>query len=391
MHESRTAVVIVAAGSGSRLGLGEPKAFVRVAGRSLLERAVASVIGMREATQIVVVAPADRRAQAEALARDAAGRASGFVTVVAGGPSRQGSVAAGLAAVGASVEIVLVHDAARALTPSALFDEVADAVRASGNGVVPVLPVSDTIKRLGREGQVVGTPDRSELAAAQTPQGFPREPLVAAYAATDVEHTDDAALFAAAGQAVTAVAGDALAFKITTPWDLARAESLLQSNGEAAIALRTGVGVDVHAFDAESPLWLGGLYWPDEEGLKGHSDGDALCHAVCDALLSAAGLGDIGGRFGTSDDRFAGAHGDVFIGETVRLVAGAGFEVVNVAVQLIANRPRLAGRRFELEQNLSGLVGAPVSVSATTTDGLGFAGRGEGLTAIATALIRSGG
>lgn len=390
MEHPRTAVVIVAAGNGTRLGLGEPKAFVRVAGRSLLEHALAAVFGMTSPAQIIVVAPHDRIDRARALATAAAGPVADLVTVVGGGAERQHSVAAGLAVVADGVDVVLVHDAARALTPSRLFDDVADAVRAHGCGVVPVLPVADTIKRVDRDRTVVDTPERSDLAAAQTPQGFPRAELEAAYSAADTAvHTDDAALFASAGRRVVAVDGDALAFKVTTPWDLGRAESLLGHAGTGLPAFRSGIGLDVHAFDNESPLWLGGLYWPDEPGLKGHSDGDALSHAVCDALLSAAGLGDIGGRFGTADDRFAGAHGDVFLLETVRLVSGAGYEIVNVAVQLIANHPKLSGRRVEMEQTLGRLVGAPVSVSATTADGLGFSGRGEGVTAIATALIRA--
>ena len=155
--------------------------------------------------------------------------------------------------------------------------------------------------------------------------------------------------------------------------------------------IRTGVGTDVHAYDAAQPLWLGGLYWPDEVGLSGHSDGDAVCHAICDALLSAAGLGDIGARFGTSDPRFAGAHGDVFIRETIALVESAGFSVGNVSVQLIANTPRLDPRRSELEAHLTVLVGAPVNVAASTSDGLGFTGRGDGVAAIATALVRRAG
>jgi 2-C-methyl-D-erythritol 4-phosphate cytidylyltransferase/2-C-methyl-D-erythritol 2,4-cyclodiphosphate synthase len=389
MHEPRTAVVIVAAGSGTRLGLGEPKAFVKIAGRTLLGHTLASVFGMSAPAQVVIVAPRERLEQALAIARTAAGPVADQVTVVEGGATRQESVAAGLAVVGEAVETVLVHDAARALTPSSLFDAVAGAVAESGAGVLPVLPVADTIKRVDRDRTVVETPERADLAAAQTPQGFPRAELLAAYAATTVVHTDDAALFAAAGHRVIAIDGDALAFKVTTPWDLGRAETLLGSAIGTPPAFRSGIGLDVHAFDNDSPLWLGGLYWPDEPGLKGHSDGDALSHAICDALLSAAGLGDIGGRFGTADDRFAGAHGDVFLAETVRLVGGAGFEIVNVAVQLIANHPKLSGRRVEMEQTLGRLVGAPVSVSATTADGLGFSGRGEGITAIATALIRS--
>jgi 2-C-methyl-D-erythritol 4-phosphate cytidylyltransferase / 2-C-methyl-D-erythritol 2,4-cyclodiphosphate synthase len=152
---------------------------------------------------------------------------------------------------------------------------------------------------------------------------------------------------------------------------------------------RIGTGVDVHALadDPRTPLWLAGLHWPGERGLSGHSDGDAASHAICDALLAAAGLGDVGGIFGTGDPRFEGAHGEVFLTETVRRVRESGYLVGNVTLQVIGNRPKLAPRRVEAEALLSSLVGAPVSVAATTTDALGFAGRGEGVAAIATALI----
>ena len=154
-----------------------------------------------------------------------------------------------------------------------------------------------------------------------------------------------------------------------------------------APAPRVGTGIDVHAFDDESPLWLAGLHWPGERGLSGHSDGDAVSHAICDALLAAAGLGDIGGIFGTADARFAGAHGDVFLAETLKLVQNAGFRVGNVSVQIIGNRPKLAPRRLEAETLLGSILAAPVSVSATTTDALGFTGRGEGIAALATAVL----
>ena len=376
------AVILVAAGSGTRLGAAEPKAFVMLSGRTILERALESVFGAAEPAQVVVVAPASHLAGARSIAIRAAGPAGEYVSVVVGGESRQASVAAGLAALGVDIQTVLVHDAARALAPSALFDRVARAVAGSGRGVIPSLPVSDTIKRVDAQ-LVQETVDRANLVHVQTPQGFPRAELDAAYAAATEEYTDDAALFAAAGHEVQVVDGEARAFKITTPWDLRRAETVLGASSN----IRTGVGIDVHAYDAAEPLWLGGLYWPDEVGLAGHSDGDAMCHAICDALLSAAGLGDIGGKFGTDDPRFAGAHGDVFIAATTELVKGAGFSVSNVSVQLVANTPRLGERRMELEQHLTGLVGAPVSVSATTSDGLGFTGKGEGVAVIATALV----
>lgn len=377
------AVIVVAAGAGNRLERPEPKAFVAVGGRTILAHALEPVFAMHEAAQIVVVAPQSHLEDARRIGKAVAGAAGVYLTAVAGGATRQDSVACGLAALDPGVDTVLIHDAARAFAPVALFDTIIAEVRSTAGGVVPGLAVSDTIKQTDAAGGVQRTLDRSSLVAVQTPQGFPRAALDAAYADASEEYTDDAALYSAAGHPVTVVDGDALAFKITTAWDLRRAETLV---GTAA-AISTGVGMDIHAFDETRPLWLGGLYWPDEPGLAGHSDGDAVSHAICDALLSAAGLGDIGGRFGTTEERVRGAHGDVFISETVRLVTGSGYTVGNVAVQVLANRPKLAARRTELETYLSGLVGASVSIAATTADGLGFTGRTEGILVIATALL----
>ncbi|MFC5928297.1 2-C-methyl-D-erythritol 2,4-cyclodiphosphate synthase [Cryobacterium melibiosiphilum] len=405
------AVIVVAAGSGTRLAAGQPKAFVPLQGQPMLAHALRGVTGMREPAQIILVVPADRVVEARQIAAGVNIRAEADpsvsapvsaldLEVVVGGSSRQESVQRGLARLHPSVEIVLVHDAARALTPSALADAVVDAVRATGHGVIPGLAVSDTIKRVAETaadasqlGTVLGTVDRSELAAVQTPQGFPRHVLIAAVAAASPEMTDDAAIVAAAGHPVRVIAGHPLAFKITTRADLDRAEHLLaaartpRSSPVFDATPRIGTGLDVHAFDDASPLWLAGLHWPGEQGLSGHSDGDAAVHAICDALLSAAGLGDIGTIFGTDDPRLVDAHGDVFLRETLALVHAAGFRVGNVSVQIIGNRPKLSPRRAEAQSLLSGILDAPVNVSATTTDALGFTGRGEGVAALASAVL----
>jgi 2-C-methyl-D-erythritol 4-phosphate cytidylyltransferase/2-C-methyl-D-erythritol 2,4-cyclodiphosphate synthase len=277
---------------------------------------------------------------------------------------------------------------------------VVDAVRATGHGIVPGLPVVDTIKRVTASGAILGTVDRSDLSAVQTPQGFPLVMLEAARASAAQNGrfealTDDAALVADAGHPVTVIAGDPLAFKITTPHDLGHAELILRAGSVSAnpsaddasstavsptpALPRIGTGLDVHAFahDDSTELWLAGLYWPGERGLDGHSDGDVAAHAICDALLGAAGLGDIGSVFGTADPRFSGAHGDVFLTETVRLVHAAGYRVGNVSVQIIGNHPRFSARRAEAETRLAGILSAPINIAATTTDALGFTGRGE--------------
>lgn len=398
----RAAVIVVAAGTGSRLGMTTPKAFVDVGGQTLLQRAVESAARATSVGHIVAVVPTDLVNRATEMLTESLGSSAPQITwsVVEGADSRFRSVEKGLRSLQPSWQIVLVHDAARALAPPAVFDDVVNAVRETGDGVVASLPVVDTINVVDRDGIVTNPIDRSTLAIMQTPQGFPRTDFDDAYARSLLpDYTDDAAVFAAAGFRVRTVLGDSASFKITTPDDLLRAESVFQSATAFGVSgalgpdavFRVGTGVDTHAFtdDPHVTLTLAGLLWPGERGLSGHSDGDAAAHAVCDALLSAAGLGDIGGIFGTDDPRFAGASGDVFVTHAVELLHTAGYEPVNVSVQIIGNRPRLSGRRTEAEAMLSSWVGAPVSVSATTTDGLGFTGRGKGVAAIASALIRA--
>lgn len=376
------AVVVVAAGLGTRLGANKPKAFVELAEKPLITHALQNIASVPALDQVIIAVPAGHEAQTAEIADLALAGKSVRFDVVIGGETRQQSIANALAALDESVEVVLVHDAARALAPAELFARVAAEVRRSNLGAVPVMRIVDTVKHVSGE-VVKETIDREALRAAQTPQGFPAVKLIEAYAAAKHEYTDDAALAQAHGLQINSVEGDERAFKITTADDLAAAELRFG-------AVRTGIGVDVHRFseDKNKPLYLGTIEWPGEVGLDGHSDGDALSHAIVDAILSAAGLGDIGSNFGVDRPEFSGANGRIFLTETLELLKRNGFSLQNVSVQLIGNRPKVAPMREKVEQVLTELLGAPVSLGATTTDGLGFLGNSEGVAAVATALIQ---
>ena len=378
-----TSVIVVAAGSGERLGASRPKAFVDVGGKTLLDHALVALNALNDALHVVVVAPEAWVGAAEDLGRrvlDSRHR----LDVVPGGLTRSESVRCGLAAIDSISEVVLIHDAARAFCPTAVFTRVIDAVRGGQSAVVPVLDVVDTVSpRDLATGHTQSALDRSELVLVQTPQGFASDVIQAAHEAATDDATDDAEIVRRAGHTVASVPGDPHAFKITVPADLARAQALVGG----APDLLTGIGVDVHAFDTAAPLWLGGVEWPGEVGLSGHSDGDVVLHAICDALLQAASLGDMGGLFGEARPEFKGANSRVFLTHVLDTLEQAGFQPQSVSCQLVANSPKFAPRREEISSLLSTLVGAPVHVAATTSDGLGMTGRGEGMAAFAVALV----
>ena len=374
-----TAVVIVAAGSGTRLGSNQPKAFVPLAGATLLEQCVRGVEAWSRPFSLVVVAPPGWETPARQLLAS-----HGDLTIVTGGETRTDSVRAGLGALPTGTTTVLIHDAARALAPVAVFDRVLEALTSGAQGVVPQIPVVDTLISVDRSSMTTGdTVDRSVMGAVQTPQGFQAALLIAAYEAIEGDFTDDAAVLRAAGHDVIAVDGDAMSFKITYPADLRRAASVLGGPG----GHRVGTAVDVHQFDKDVPLTLAGLVWPGEDGLAGHSDGDVVIHAIVDAILQAAGLGDLGTHFGANRPEFDGANSRVFLEHALGLVRDAGYVVSSVGVQVVAQKPKIGPRRLEAEGVLSELVGCPVALSATTSDGLGFTGRGEGAAALATAVL----
>jgi 2-C-methyl-D-erythritol 4-phosphate cytidylyltransferase/2-C-methyl-D-erythritol 2,4-cyclodiphosphate synthase len=376
-HTPTSAAIIAGAGMGHRLGAEIPKALIQIDGVTLVERAFASLSTVVD--EIVITAPAGYEEQFRAIVGESA-------KVITGGVLRSDSVNLALKSLSPTIKYVLVHDAARALATSDLASRVLSELEKAEAAVIPALNVVDTIKEVDRDGYVRNTPDRSILKAIQTPQGFSVAVLKRAYEASQ-DATDDAALVEALGMKVKIIAGEARAMKITNPEDIATAVTLLRpSNSE----IRVGIGTDAHAFssDPSRQLWLAGIYWPDIVGVDGHSDGDVAAHAMCDALFSATSLGDIGSNFGVSDSKYAGASGAMLLSETLSRVTKAGYEIANVGVQIVCNKPKIGTRRAEAIAALSqALGGAAVSVTATSTDGLGFTGEGKGISAIATALV----
>ena len=373
----RTAAIIAGAGLGNRLGANLPKALLQIDGITLIERAFTSLSSVVD--EIVITAPTGYETEFRKIVGESA-------KVITGGVLRSDSVRLALDSLSPSIEYVLVHDAARGLATPDVARRVLDALKAGESAVIPVLPVVDTIKEIDPAGFVRSTPDRSILRSIQTPQGFEVSVLRRAHEASE-DATDDAALVEALGIKVKTIDGEARALKITNPSDIATAHSLLHST---KVELRSGIGTDAHAFsqDTSRQLWLAGLLWEGEVGVDGHSDGDVAAHAICDALFAAAQLGDLGSNFGTSDPKYAGASGLTLLHETLMRVTNAGYKIENVSVQIVSNRPKIGPRRKEAIEVLSNaLGGAPVSVTATSTDGLGFTGEGKGISAIATALI----
>jgi 2-C-methyl-D-erythritol 4-phosphate cytidylyltransferase/2-C-methyl-D-erythritol 2,4-cyclodiphosphate synthase len=382
MTQRSVAVVLLAAGKGERLGAKAPKAFVELAGKSLLEHSVFRALATDNLKQLIIAVPESHLTQTLEFEKQLSNQGVD-IRVVVGGATRQQSVSESLAVLGGGIDIVLVHDSARSLASTDLFNRVAQAVFDNQIGVIPALHVADTIKRY--KGDVIQeTIERSDLVRAQTPQGFPASVLVAAHVGAAQEFTDDAALIQSIGGTVMMIEGEEQAMKITTAEDFERAQTYLLAHA------RTGIGSDAHRYseDKSKTLYLGGLEWPGEQALEGHSDGDVISHAIVDSLLSAANLGDIGSNFGVDRPEYSGASGEVFLKATLELLKDQDFEPVNVSVQLIGNRPKLAPRRLEVETHLGAIIGAPVSVSATTTDGMGFLGSDEGLAAVATSLVR---
>ena len=382
-------LVMPAAGAGRRMADSEspPKQYLPLSGRTVREHALQPFLADAGCVGIVVaLAAGDDRFAALPPARDPR------VSVVTGGAERADSVAAGLRAIAASRPgedpWVLVHDAARPCLPPEDLAALLTVLEDAPDGALLALPVSETIKRADGAGRVLDTVPRSQLWRAQTPQAFRLHRLQQGLVAAP-QATDEASAVEALGGRPRLVAGSADNLKLTTPGDLALATRLLAGRGQMQEP-RVGFGVDVHAFGPGDHVWLGGERIAHSHGLVAHSDGDVVLHALCDALLGAAALGDIGQHFPDTDTTWRGVASSVLVRATVARVAAAGFRVVNADLTLIGERPRLAPHRDAIRANVAGLLDVGVdrvNVKATTTERLGFLGRAEGLAAEVVVLL----
>ncbi len=377
-----TIALILAAGNGTRFGGEAPKQYQNLAGQPVLRRAVQTFLShpLIDAVR-VVIGPRDHSQYHRALGD------LPLLAPVVGGVSRQQSGRLGLESLqGDTPRHVLIHDAARPCLPSIVIDRVLDALR-DNPAAVPALPVADTIKRGDSQGLASETVDRRDLWRAQTPQGFHYNRILAAHqAATDRNLTDDAAVAAAAGLAVKLVEGSVENIKLTTAEDLRRAEYAF---GDAEI--RVGNGIDVHRFCPGDRVTLCGVAIPHDQALSGHSDADVGWHALTDAILGALSDGDIGEHFSPDDERWRDADSAIFLAAAAARVALAGAEITHVDITMICQAPKLAPHRQAMRERTAATLGIPlrrVSIKATTTEGLGFTGRGEGIAAQATATLR---
>ena len=387
----RVAAIIAAGGRGLRAGGGVPKQLRSIGGRTLLEHALAPFDRSPRVAEIVVALP-------PALAADPPIGLQALETplrIVAGGGRRQDSVAAALDAVSDAAALVLVHDAARPFCSPALIGRVIDAAAEAG-AAVPAVRATDTVKQSAdSDGHAVvaATLPRERIHLAQTPQGFRMDVLRAAVALgrSGVDATDEALLAERAGYTVRLVEGDPENVKITTPADLDRAaRRASRSDAAPAVAVRLGIGYDLHRTVAGRPLILGGVHVPHDRGLDGHSDADAVCHALIDAVLGGAAAGDVGQHFSNRDPRWKGASSIDLLERAVAIVRERGYAVGNADVVVIAERPRIGPHAAAMRERLAAALEVPVdavSVKAKTGEGVDAVGRGEAIAVHAVATL----
>jgi 2-C-methyl-D-erythritol 4-phosphate cytidylyltransferase/2-C-methyl-D-erythritol 2,4-cyclodiphosphate synthase len=372
----RVAAILVAAGSGARFGTEMPKQFMMIAGKPVIRHAAEAL-----AAHVSLLQPVGDAELIEAVLRGVAG----CLPVIPGGATRQDSVRAGLEVlVPHEPDIVLVHDAARPVVPKGTIPALLAALRESP-GAIPAAPLADTLKRVVR-GVIIETVPRSGLFRAQTPQAFRFKTLLAAHRAGLTGATDDASLLEAAGETVEVVPGSDDNIKLTYPEDLVRLERIMA----VPLVARVGTGFDVHRFEVGRPLVLCGVTVPYDKGLAGHSDADVGIHALCDAIYGALAEGDIGRHFPPGEAAWKNADSARFLVHAAERIAARGGRLINADLTLICERPKVTPHAPAMIARLASLLGIDsgrVSVKATTTEKLGFTGRGEGIAAQAVVSI----
>lgn len=368
--------VILCGGSGTRMGVSGNKTLLKTGGVPAIVRSFRAFAGLVDGIVLVT-----RAGEEAVFAQALADYGLQPLAIVPGGEDRQASALCGLRALPNGADIALIHDGARPFVTEQIIRRVTESVKQCGSGVAAV-PCRDTVKRADGDGNVLETLDRSALWQMQTPQGFYVKDLLSAHAAAKARYTDDAALMEAAGYPVRLVLGSPDNIKLTSPEDLRMVNGMLTP--------RIGTGFDAHRLVEGRELWLGGVQIPYEKGLLGHSDADAPLHALTDALLGAAAMGDIGKLFPDSDPKYKGISSILLLQEVGKRLTEAGFTVGNVDVTIVCQAPKLAPYIPKMREKIANALeisADQVSVKATTTERMGYEGRGEGISAQAVAMV----